>query len=191
MKVTTKKKLAKASKPAPAAKAHQKAEPAQKAGTANEAPKPSENLKTNERKWTKRLLRGGWTVIPNIFFERQNVLGLDPLDINIILHLAGYWWTADGKPRPSKVTIAKAIGVDPRTVQRRLARLESDKFIQRISQRSSALGSRPNLYDLSGLIQAATPYADEKVKENAAKAELKAARAGRKGKARVPEDDFI
>jgi hypothetical protein len=81
-----------------------------------EAAPQTDSLKVNERKWTKRLLKGGWTVIPNILFERQNVLGLDPLDLNIILHLAGYWWTADSKPRPSKNTIAKAIGVDPRTV---------------------------------------------------------------------------
>jgi hypothetical protein len=33
----------------------------------------------------------------------QQALGLDPLDINIILHIASYWWSESGKPHPSKL----------------------------------------------------------------------------------------
>lgn len=69
----------------------------------------------------------GWTVIPSVIIERQQVLGLDALDVNILLHLATYWWTPDNKPHPAKKTIADAIGVEPRTVQRRIAALEKGR----------------------------------------------------------------
>jgi len=85
---------------------------------------PAQTLKTNEEKWSPQLWKAGWTTIPNVIIERQKALGLDALDINIIMHLATYWWTPDNKPHPSKVTIADAMQVDPRTVQRRIAKME-------------------------------------------------------------------
>ena len=65
---------------------------------------------------------GGMDVLPNIIFERQQALGLDAIDVNIILHIASYWWAKESKPHPSKKTIATAMGIEPRTVQRRIAR---------------------------------------------------------------------
>ncbi len=46
-----------------------------------------EQLRVNEKKWTKPLMDSGWSVLPNIIIEKQAALGLDPLDMNIILHL--------------------------------------------------------------------------------------------------------
>src|SRR5262245_11325892 len=94
-------------------------------------PNPARKLNLNEEKWTPELWRGGWTAIPSVIFEYQTRLGLDPLDINIILHLVSHWWKKDNKPYPFKVTIANRIGVDPRTVQRRIAAMERAKFIRR------------------------------------------------------------
>lgn len=65
-------------------------------------------------KWGKTLTKAGFTALPNIIFERQHALGLDALDLNILLHLAGYWWHPEDLPRPSKNTLAKAIGVHSR-----------------------------------------------------------------------------
>jgi predicted transcriptional regulator len=140
--------------------------------------------RVNERKWTPGLMKAGWTALPNVLFERQQALGLDSLDINILLHLASYWWRKDSKPHPSKVTIAKAIGVNPRTIQRRIAALETAKLIRR-EERRTALGSKTNVYHLEGLIEAAKPYAEEKVKQRAAEAAERSARAARKGKPKL------
>jgi DNA-binding transcriptional regulator YhcF (GntR family) len=142
-------------------------------------------LKVNEKKWTTALMKAGWTVLPNVIFERQRALGLDPIDINIILHIASYWWTREAKPFPSKKTIATAMGIEPRTVQRRIAGLEAAKLIRRQERRNSANGSQTNIYHLDGLIEAAKPYALEKVQEREAKAAEKAARAARKGKPKL------
>lgn len=141
--------------------------------------------KVNEKKWTATLMKAGWTVLPNVIFERQQALGLDAIDINIILHIASYWWTPEGKPFPSKKTIAAAMGVEPRTVQRRIAMMETAKLIRRQERRSSGNGSQTNIYHLDGLIEAAKPYALEKIQERDAKAAAKAARAARKGKPRL------
>jgi predicted transcriptional regulator len=145
----------------------------------------AEKLHVNEKKWTPTLMKAGFTVFPNIIFERQQALGLDPLDINILLHIASYWWSEGSKARPSKVTIAKAIGVEPRSVQRRIAALERDGLIRREERRISKNGSKPNIYHLDGLIKAATPYAQEKLEEMKEKAALRDARAKRKGKPKL------
>ena len=145
----------------------------------------ADQLRVNEKKWTPTLMKAGWTVLPNVIFERQQALGLDPLDVNILLHIASYWWTEGSKPHPSKVTIAKAIGVEPRSVQRRIAALEKDGLIRREQRRISRNGSKTNIYHLDGLIEAAKPYALEKLQDLAAKAAERAARAQRKGKPKL------
>lgn len=145
----------------------------------------ADRLRVNEKKWTPALMKAGWTVLPNIIFERQQVLGLDPLDVNILLHIASYWWSEGSKPHPSKVTIAKAIGVAPRSVQRRIAAMEKDRLIRREERRISRTGSKTNIYHLDGLIAAAKPYALEKIEEQKAKAAERAARAQRKGKPKL------
>ena len=141
--------------------------------------------KVNEKKWSKELLAAGWTMLPNIIFERQQALGLDSTDINILLHLASYWWKPGDKPYPSKSTIAKAMGIDPRTVQRRIAQMELAKFIRREQRRIPGVGSKTNIYHLEGLIEAAKPYAREKVEEQGRKAAERNARAARKGRPRL------
>ena len=151
--------------------------------------KPTESeahLKENERKWTKPLMDAGWTCIPNVLIERQLVLGLDPLDLNIILHLAARWWKAEGKPHPSKGTIAKAMKVHPSTIRRRIQRMEREGLIRREERRVDAGSSKTNIYHLEGLIKHAAPYADEKVAERAAAKEAREKAMARKGRARVP-----
>ena len=142
-------------------------------------------LKVNEKKWTPTLMKAGWTVLPNVIFERQRALGLDAIDINIILHIASYWWTKEGKPFPSKRTIAAAMEIEPRTVQRRIARLEAAKLIRREQRRSAVNGSQTNVYHLDGLIEAAKPFALEKIQAREAKALERAARTARKGKPKL------
>ncbi len=42
----------------------------------------------------------GWTAIPSIILDKQHALGLDPIDVNILLQLAKHWWF-NGKSSPS------------------------------------------------------------------------------------------
>jgi DNA-binding transcriptional regulator YhcF (GntR family) len=120
-----------------------------------------QHLSRSEGKWTKQLLAPGFTVIPSILLEKQKALGLDPLDVNIILQLAKHWWEAENPPFPGKKSIADSIGIDPRTVQRRIAAMEKAGFIQRVVRKGTDGAQKSNAYTFEGLIKAATPYALE------------------------------
>ncbi|HWA93873.1 MAG TPA: helix-turn-helix domain-containing protein [Terracidiphilus sp.] len=139
----------------------------------------------NEKKWSKVLMSAGWTAIPSVIIERQKALGLDALDFNIIMHLASYWWTHDNKPHPSKRTIAEAVGVLPRTVQRRIADLERTGLIKREERRVRGKGSLSNRYHFDGLIKAAQPFAKEKLEEIEERRETKKSTVARKGRAKL------
>jgi DNA-binding MarR family transcriptional regulator len=124
-----------------------------------------EKIKVNEGKWSKLLMAAGWTAMPSVIIEKQEALGLDALDMNIILHLSHYWWTPDNLPHPSVETIAKAVGVKARTVQKRIKALHELGMIERVERRDTPYGSRTNLYGFKGLITKATPFAEEKIAE--------------------------
>jgi hypothetical protein len=145
----------------------------------------AENLRVNEKKWSKVLMDAGWTAIPSVIIERQQALGLDSLDINILLYLTTYWWTEDNKPRPSKKTIAAAVGVEPRTVQRRIAAMQKDGLIKREEHRINGKGSRPNTYHFDGLIAAAKPFAIEKMQDMEKRKVEREKSAARKGKSKL------
>ncbi len=121
------------------------------------------SLRENERKWTKTLMDAGWTAIPSVILDRQKAFGLDAIDVNILLHLASHWWFASELPFPGKKSIADAMGVSPRTVQRRIAKMEAAELIQRHERRHPKYGQQSNYYDFAGLIKEATPYAEEAI----------------------------
>lgn len=142
--------------------------------------KGNADLRTNEKKWSKPLMDAGWTALPSVIIENQRQLDLTPLDLNIILYLASKWWTAEGKPFPSKNTMAKAMNVHPRTIQKHIASLEAANYVHR-EERRMETGSKTNIYHLDGLIKAAKPFADEKVAEMKDKAEIAKRKAERRG----------
>jgi DNA-binding transcriptional regulator YhcF (GntR family) len=109
-------------------------------------------------------------------------LGLDPLDINILLQLADHWWERDNLPFPSKKTLADRIGVKPRTIQRHIARMESAGFVKRIVRRHRNGGNKTNRYSFDGLIREAEPFAQEALKEREKRKDEKSARDTRKGR---------
>lgn len=139
-----------------------------------------ESLRRNEKKWTATLMEAGWTVLPSIILERQRALGLDPVDVNILLHLARHWWHADTLPHPSKRTVAECMNIDVSTVRRRIAALEASGFIRRGARYDPKYGQTSNEYDFTGLIEAATPYAREALEERQARRKESAAKRTRK-----------
>jgi DNA-binding transcriptional regulator YhcF (GntR family) len=101
------------------------------------------------------------------------------MDINIILYLSTHWWEAERKPYPSKKTIAQALGVTPRTIQKRIAALEQLGFVEREYRPHEIKGNDTNIYHFDGLINESEPYAQEKIEEFEANKEAKAARRRR------------
>lgn len=138
-------------------------------------------LRTNEKKWSKTLMDAGWTVFPSVIIENQRQLGLSAMGVNILMHLASRWWTAEGRPYPSKASIALAMSVDPRTIQRRIAAMEKAGYVRREERRETPTGSKTNVYHLDGLIEAAKPFAEEKLAEIAERVAVSKIRASRRG----------
>lgn len=148
-------------------------------------PDAKEALQENQKKWGPDLMKAGWTMLPNTIFMRQRALGLDSMDLNILMVLLSHWWHADNLPFPSKRTIADTIGCDPSTVRRRIQKLEGAGFITRIQRRVEKNRNKTNQYDFSGLVKEATPYAQETLQTREAEREERANRPKRKGKPKL------
>lgn len=144
-----------------------------------------------QRKWGPELLGAGWVALPSIILERQDALGLDALDINIILHIAKHWFEAANLPHPSKGSIARAMSVTPRTVQKRISILHELGFLRRIERRGpkGTKGSQTSQFDFTGLIEKATPLAIEAVREREEIRQMRMARLSRR-KPRVETDSL-
>jgi predicted transcriptional regulator len=146
-------------------------------------------LKQNEKKWTPTMMKAGWSAFPNIIIEKQRALGLDAMDMNILLHLVQYWWLEENVPHPSVATIADAIGVTPRAIQKRITALQAAGLITREERRHSKFGSQTNLYRFDGLIKACLPFAEEKIAAAKKKAEDEKDRVKRKKPKLVVNND--
>jgi hypothetical protein len=127
-------------------------------------------------------MEAGWTVLPSIILEKQDALGLDAIDVNILLQLARQWWYSDNPPFPSKAAMAKCIGVDPSTIRRHIAGMEAAGFIRREKRFTDRKfgGQDTNRYYFDGLIQKATPFAEEFIRLREKRREEDAERRNRK-----------
>ncbi len=139
-------------------------------------------LRENEKKWGQESLQTGWTMVPSILLEKQHALGLDPIDINLILQIAKHWWRAAEQPFPSQIKLARQMNVDVSTVKRHLHRLRDDGFIDWRQRKRPDGGQTSNVYDLSGLVEHIRQLARDELKARRAEADLRQARRRRKPK---------
>ena len=98
--------------------------------TETPTPKPPPG-KLAEEKWGEAL-RNGFQLIPNLLIQSSHELGLDPLDVLILLNITAHWWQAAALPYPRPGMIADRIGVSRRTVERRLNDMEKSGVIKRL-----------------------------------------------------------
>ena len=138
-------------------------------------------LKANEAKWGKENVEAGWTLVPNALLVHQASLGLKPMDLNIILQIARFWWDAGKHPYPSKGTLADCIGVSSRTIQKHISELVALGFIERIERRDSN-GSKTNIYKLTPLISLLKPYSESMIDEKTQRQAENKARPRMRGK---------
>ena len=141
--------------------------------------KPERSLKVSEQKWGRKNIEAGFTVLPSILITRQAAIGLDAIDLNILLHIVVRWWDAKSHAFPSKKLIAEALGIDVSTVRRRIARMETEGLLQR-KEHFVERSQTSNRYDLTKLVAALEPFADEELTERRAKAEKRVQKRTRK-----------
>lgn len=102
-------------------------------------------------KWGESL-RAGFQIVPNVLIRGQSKLGLDTVDLAILLNITLHWWEAGQLPHPRLSIIANRIGVSRRTVERRVARLEEAGLIERLPSVKSKGGLTARPFALSGLV---------------------------------------
>ncbi|MEZ5944288.1 MAG: helix-turn-helix domain-containing protein [Planctomycetaceae bacterium] len=132
------------------------------AASASKAEKASK-LRENEKKWGSALVDAGWTLIPSTILECQQTLGLDPVDLNILLQLARHWWQEGNPPHPSMKTIADCIGKHVSTVQRRITKLRKRGLIRIEHRHNKHGGQTSSKYYFDGLIAEGTKLAEEAI----------------------------
>ena len=137
--------------------------------TKPEAKSISKEERTLHQKWGADVIAEGYTVLPNVILQNQKALELKHLDVLVLMCLLSYWWSKDDLPRPAKASIAQTLDVDPRTVQRSIAKLEKQGYIQRKERRAGVGDNLPNFYDLSGLVAAAKTQAEQVKKVKSAR----------------------
>lgn len=142
--------------------------------------KPEQTLRESEKKWGKAAIKAGFSVIPNMLFIKQHALGLDCIDLVIILQIAKHWWRQDEAPYPSQVQLAKTMNVDLATVKRHLARLRRDGFLDWKGRKNDSGGQASNAYDLSGLVAKVENFAREELEARTSEHDERKARRQRK-----------
>lgn len=140
-------------------------------------PKPaSKKSSSTERIWGKAVYSHGYAGIPSILIQGQRRLGVNSMQMNIIIQLLDYWFEPSRKPFPMKQDLAKRIGVTAKTIQNNIRALEKAGLIRREMRRTAAGDWNSNIYHLDGLVakvQAMEPeFAAEKKKRRESKAAL-------------------
>ena len=101
-------------------------------------------------KW-RSALDSGFQTIPNVLFRCQRHLGLDAVDVVILLNITMHWWQDGTLPHPRPSVIAQRMKVSTRTVERRIIRLQKNGFLTRLEAREKK-GKSVRPFDLSGLV---------------------------------------
>lgn len=102
-------------------------------------------------KWGQAL-DAGFQIIPNVLIRGQAKLGLDAMDIVILLNLNLHWWKPDDLPFPQPRVIARRMGVSTRTVERRLETLEERGLLERLPPEKTPGHLVHRRVDLKGLV---------------------------------------
>lgn len=133
-----------------------------------ETTKPNREM---ERRWGKDVIAPGFALIPSALLRGQARLRISAIELAVLVHLIDHWWHASEMPFPSKRRLAERLIVSERTVQRAMARLESEGLVKRVARHYPSGGQASNHYDLSPLVERLRPIARDM---NDARAEAKA-----------------
>lgn len=113
------------------------------------------NMSDIVEKWTKPVAERGFAQIPNYLLLINQFLDKDarlsPVELLVLIQLAGAWWRKPDLPFPSMRTLSVRCGVSERQIHRAIARLEQIGLIKKVSRRSKGIIAS-NAYDLTPLV---------------------------------------
>lgn len=107
-------------------------------------------------KWGPEVAQRGFAQIPNYLLLLNQFLDdehrLSPVELLVLIQLAGNWWKKDEMPFPSVATLAVRCGVSDRQVQRALKRLEELRLVRREKRRLRGVIAS-NAYNLQPAVE--------------------------------------
>ena len=109
--------------------------------------------RASEKKWGKPVVDYGFCIIPSLLLHAQERLGINAVQLNIIMHLADFWWVRERMPYPSKAVLAHRMGLSERQIQRQMVELEEAGLVGRVQRTRPGRGKTTNAYDLTGLVK--------------------------------------
>ena len=150
-----------------------------------------QQVKKLEERWGKQTLDvKGWTGIPSLLLERQQMLKINPVDMNILLVLLSHWWNKENMPFPSKGRIAEIINRDMGTVRRHIKKLEDNGLVTREERfLSNGNGQTSNIYRLDGLVSRLAKEAEQEAMEQKKRDEEDSAK--RRGRPRIRKQSEV
>ena len=117
-----------------------------------------------DAKWTNKVGRPGYSVIPNILFWYGADLGMTPPQQATLFQLVSRWWIGDGTRALTKAEMAEGLGITERQVQRHLSALKKLGLIE--TRYPKRPGRHPYEYTFVGLVtklqKIAVAYESEK-----------------------------
>ena len=103
----------------------------------------SKKASSTERIWGKAVYKHGYAGIPSILIQAAQRLGINPMQMNIIIQLLDYWFEPSRKPFPTKQDTGETVSASPkrrfRTTSARWRRLGSSRG--RCGRRPQATGT--------------------------------------------------
>ncbi|HEY4370752.1 MAG TPA: helix-turn-helix domain-containing protein [Burkholderiales bacterium] len=103
-------------------------------------------------KWGTEVIGPGYTAVPDVLLANLAQLKITPTELAVLLQLMRFWWTAQQLPFPSKRTVALALGMTEKNVQKVVGRLVKRGLIKRIERRKPGDRSESNCYDFAPLV---------------------------------------
>lgn len=119
------------------------------------SPSPEANAR---RKWGDDVFESGYQLVPDVLLRCQKFLGLEAIDVVILMNITLHWWNHNDLPYPRPSAIANRLGVSTRTVERRIAKMQRLELLVRLPPEDKN-GKMVRRYDLSGLVRKLRKYA--------------------------------
>ncbi len=111
--------------------------------------------------WTPKLVARGWVPVARTFLESYPRLQITASEALLLINLLAYKGRRE-HAHPSIATLARRLGVEPRTVRNLARKLEQRQLLVRIIRRKGHGRAQTNLWDLSPLFQRLEKLEDER-----------------------------
>jgi len=114
-------------------------------------------------KWGQRVAENGFAQLPNYLLLLNQFLSeedkLPPVELIVLIQLAGAWWKKDEDPFPSMKTLSIRCGVSERQIARTIKSLEDKGLLERKKKKIRGIIST-NSYSLEPLVNVLNSVAE-------------------------------